>query len=117
MIPMSDMVYQGTVLGPVLWNTFFGSVYRPIREFGFDALVFADDLNAFRFVPNTFEDDLGYALLSDVSDIIHDWGYVNQVAFDPSKESCHILSCRGGDDTVLFKYLGIWFDVHLSMRH
>ena len=42
------MVYQGTVLGPTLWNLFFEDARAAINEVFFTEYVFADDLNAFR---------------------------------------------------------------------
>jgi hypothetical protein len=48
-----DMVYQGTVLGPQLWNLFFEDACRAIQEFMFQEVVFADDLNAYKVVPST----------------------------------------------------------------
>ena len=45
---MQDMVYQGTVLGPSLWNTFFQDARLPVNESGFMEIVFADDLSAWK---------------------------------------------------------------------
>ena len=45
---------------------------------------------------------------------LHKWGAANQVAFDASKESQHVLSLSdpAGDS---FKLLGVSFDMELSM--
>ena len=45
---------------------------------------------------------------------VHAWGRANQVSFDPSEESFHILSLSDamGMD---FKFLGLTFDCNLSM--
>lgn len=45
---LENMVFQGTVLGPLLWNIFFGSAGKVIRENGFLDVIFADDLNGIR---------------------------------------------------------------------
>ena len=45
---LKNMVYQGTVLGPDLWNTFFEDARRAVNEVFFNECVFADDLNAWR---------------------------------------------------------------------
>ena len=45
---LSNMVFQGTVWGPQLWNFFFGDAKKPVRDAGFTEVVFADDLNAFK---------------------------------------------------------------------
>ena len=41
---MTDMVYQGTVLGPTLWAAFFADVATSVPEGDQHAQVFADDL-------------------------------------------------------------------------
>eukprot|EP00973_Karenia_brevis_P023311 3209772-Karenia_brevis.AAC.1 len=43
---LSDMVYQGTVMGPVLWNVFFEDSRHAINKLDFHEIVYADDLNA-----------------------------------------------------------------------
>ena len=43
-----NMVYQGTVTGPILWNLFFEDACNPINECFFKEVVYADDLNAYR---------------------------------------------------------------------
>ena len=45
-IVMANMVYQGTVFGPSLWNKFYADARDPIASSGFQEIVFADDLNA-----------------------------------------------------------------------
>ena len=42
--PMSlvDTVFQGVVLGPPLWNTFFSDVADEVRALDFQEIVFAD---------------------------------------------------------------------------
>ena len=47
-IPVRDMVYQGTVLGPILWNVFYEDARRAVEERLFTEVVYADDLNAYR---------------------------------------------------------------------
>ena len=48
---IQDMVYQGTVLGPQLWNLYFADAADAIREFLFEEIVYADDLSAYRIFP------------------------------------------------------------------
>ena len=45
---LQNMVYQGTVLGPSLWNAFFEDARNAINITKFIEIVFADDLNAYR---------------------------------------------------------------------
>ena len=46
-VPLRDTVFQGTVLGPPLWNTFFADVRHRIQQEGFYEVCFADYLNPF----------------------------------------------------------------------
>ena len=52
----SNTVFQGTVLGPPLWNLLFVNVVIPASMHGGDAAIFADHLNVFQLfdteVPN-----------------------------------------------------------------
>ena len=45
---LRNTVFQGTVLGPTLWNLFCEDAWRATHEAGFVAIVYADDLNGFR---------------------------------------------------------------------
>ena len=42
---IQDTVFQGTMLGPPLWNLFFNDVTHPAASTGGDPNMFADDLN------------------------------------------------------------------------
>ena len=45
---MSNIVFQGTVWGPFLWNVHFGDCICNITRCVFEVFVYADDCNAFR---------------------------------------------------------------------
>ena len=45
---IDNSVYQGTVLGPPLWNAFFADVAVPASSTGGEEGMFADDLNVFQ---------------------------------------------------------------------
>ena len=45
---LNNMVFQGAVWGPPLWNCFFEDARAPVRKSGFDETVFADDLSCFK---------------------------------------------------------------------
>ncbi len=84
--PIEDQVFQGTVLGPPMWNVFFADVSVPAVRTGATEAIFADDLNTCKTyatrIPN--ED-----ILSDMhgrQSAVHVWGLSNQVLFDPAKE-------------------------------
>ena len=44
---LSNMVFQGTVGGPTLWNLFYEDARRAINEVFYTEVVFADHLNAY----------------------------------------------------------------------
>ena len=50
---LRNMVFQGTVWGPQLWNAFFGDCVLAIRGCSFDVVIYADDCNAFKRYPRT----------------------------------------------------------------
>ena len=112
---IQNMVYQGTLLGPQLWNLFFEDAYKAIREFMYEEVVFADDLNAYRVVPSTTSVEDATKSMDLVQEELHKWGDANQVVFDAAKESKHMLSRSDpfGQD---FKLLGILFDRKLEME-
>jgi hypothetical protein len=112
---LSDAVFQGTVWGPPLWNTFYEDARRAIQETFFEEIVFADDLNSFRMFPGTTPNDRIIRSMQGCQAELHSWGEANQVSFDPEKESFHILSNTEpfGEE---FKLLGVSFDTTLSME-
>ena len=54
---IQNMVYQGTVLGPPLWNIYYADAAIAVNIIGFLEIVFADDLNCFKdfgiHIPNS----------------------------------------------------------------
>ena len=111
---LMNMVFQGTVTGPDLWNLFFEDARQPIIECFFKEIIYADDLNAYRVFPSTSDNNDIKGSLRNCQIELHKWGEANQVSFDPSKESHHILSLSDpwGDS---FNLLGVPFDTCLSM--
>ena len=123
---LADSVFQGTVLGPVLWNLFYEDARQAANKLNFLESVFADDFicwRGFTFHSTIAERALStadrqeYALgkLRDVQRELHKWGEAHRVLFDPSKESYHILHKRfsHGEN---FKLLGVVFDPALLMH-
>ena len=41
---LKDMLFQGTVLGPILWALFFADARKAWWAVGYDLVVFADNL-------------------------------------------------------------------------
>lgn len=112
---LQDMVFQGTVLGPPLWNIFFHDASAPIQKEEFQEIVYADDLNAFREFDAAEENEVILDKCKQCQSSLHEWGSANAVTFDPGKESMHVLGRwdPSGDD---FKILGILFDTRLRME-
>ncbi len=113
-ISLVNMVYQGTVTGPVLWNLFFEDSRQPINECFYTEIEYADDLNAYRVFPSSVDNEAIKRNMRVCQQELHAWGSANQVDFDASKESQHILSMHDSTDSV-FKMLGVSFDSELSM--
>ena len=111
---LSDMVFQGTVLGPPLWNVFFEDVAKAVRSSGAAESVFADDLNAFKPFDVKVKDDEVLSSMVRCQELVHQWGAENGVKFDPAKESFAILHHMHGSGAA-FKSLGVVFDVKLVM--
>jgi Ni2+-binding GTPase involved in maturation of urease and hydrogenase len=109
-----DMVFQGTVSGPMLWNLFFEDARHAINDCFFTEVVYADDLNAYRIFPKTAQTVDIMRSLDNCQHELHKWGVANQVCFDAAKESQHVISVSepSGDN---FKLLGVPFDPELSM--
>ena len=84
---IEDMVFQGTVFGPPLWNAFFADVSGPAASNGAKQSKFADDLNAYKSYPAD-------APLEEVlSDLKRGQQAVNQRG---CRESSFIRSWEGG---------------------
>ena len=112
---LRDMVFQGTVLGPLLWNVYYGDSSVAVRATSFIEAVFADDLNCWRiFSGSTSHADITEATKTCQSSL-HAWGAANQVVFEPTKESLHILDSRSPLGSG-FKILSVHFDLKLSMH-
>ena len=110
-----DAVFQGTCLGPILWNIYFSDSRCAVKKLHFTELTFADDLNSFRFFDITEDHDTIWTALHNCQAELHKWGEANQVIFEPSKETLHILQRRHVEYSE-FKLLGIVFDNHLLMH-
>ena len=112
---IKDMIFQGTVLGPQLWNLFFADAATAIQEHFFEEAIYADDLNAYKIVKSDTNVEQALTLIDNVQKELHMWGAANRVTFDPSKESKHILSRTDpfGPD---FRLLGVSFDCRMDME-
>ena len=112
---LANMVFQGTVWGPPLWNAFFGDSVVAIRSAGFDVIIYADDLNAFREYDLGIANDILFANMRACQAELHTWGRANQVVFDAGKEHMIVLSHQEPSGAIV-KLLGVKFDAKLSMN-
>ena len=113
-LTLKDMLFQGTVWGPNLWNAFFKDASRAIKEHLFTEIVYADDLNAYKICESADSNETIKENINRCQSELHKWGRANQVAFDAGKESKHILSLTESEGKD-FKILGVLFDCQLDM--
>ena len=108
------MVFQGTVWGPSLWNSYYADASEAVELHGFLGTVFADDLNCFKIFDGAIGDAFVHTESRKCQQSLHEWGRANQVVFEPSKESFHILDSRHPSGSN-FKMLSVPFDPKLQM--
>jgi hypothetical protein len=112
---IANSVFQGTVLGPSLWNSFFADVCLPAKSMGGREAMFADDLNVFQ----EFDRRKNLAEVQDTlqqcRERVHNWGKTNRVSFDPSKEHLVVLHPTAYHGAA-FKLLGCMIDTDLAME-
>ena len=89
-LELRDMVFQGTVWGPPLWNLFFGDSERPVHKTGFEPIVYADDLNAIKVLDSDIENEQALLEGRRCQEELHRWGRANGVSFDLGKESLEL---------------------------
>ena len=112
---LRNMVFQGTVWGPTLWNVFYEDAAKPVRKSGFTEVVYADDLNAYKEVERTVRNTEALKGAKACQTELHTWGRANQVTFDATKESMHVL-CDKNPEGEDYKLLGVHFDCQLKME-
>ena len=112
---LRNMVFQGTVWGPDLWNTYYSDVSKAVEENDFQGTVFADDLNSFKVYDAGIGDQFIMKEAANCQRSLHKWGAANKVVFEPTKESFHIIDAQHpcGEN---FKMLSVTFDPKLSMH-
>ena len=112
---LDNQVFQGTVLGPPLWNSFFADVSTPASASGGKAAKFADDLNVFKLFDRQTPIEELTNDLAECRTRVHAWGRANRVTFDPAKEYLAVLhpSEFHGEP---FRLLGLMIDLDLRMN-
>lgn len=106
---LSGSIFQGTTWGPQLWNHYFADARFPIKDAGFEASVFADDLEAFRSFPRGANRQCIHTELKECQEKLHGWGKANRVIFDPTKQNLEIIHPTKHEG-VPFRFLGDLFD-------
>ena len=68
-----DQVFQGTVLGPPLWNTFFADVDDAARSSGGAEKMFADDLTVSKYFDLEVNNDVIVTDMNATRTEVHRW--------------------------------------------
>ena len=111
---INNEVYQGTVLGPPLWNVHFADVTVSATRDGFRETKVADDLSCDKEYDKKATDNDIFTDLRRCQANVHQWGVQNRVQFDAKKEEMKILHGQRGCGEP-FKFLGPMVDVKLVM--
>ena len=99
---------------PPLWNSYFSDSSAVLRGLSFKSVYYADDLNAWKAFAANIRNEVLSNKMDECQTELHKWGEANQVQFDASKESKHIL-CLTEPLGSTSKLLGIMFDTSLNM--
>ena len=112
---IANSVFQGTVLGPPLWNIFFADVGTSANSTGGAEHKFADDLNVFQEFDQHEPLENINSNLALCRKRVHKWGSTNRVSFDASKEHIVVMHPSLGHGPA-FKLLGCMMDTDLRMH-
>ena len=85
-IVLANTVFQGTVLGPSLWNVFFKDVAEIPELKDATPSQFADDLTVTNEFPPNLSNSFILSKMQDYVKGVHLWGQRNRVEFDPKKK-------------------------------
>ena len=66
-----DMIFQGTVLGPPLWDSFFADVVEEVPQGRQEINLFADDLTVMASVRQAASPDLSIEALEEAQGRTH----------------------------------------------
>ena len=78
---IANTAFQGTVLGPPLWNVFFSDVTQPASSLGGSPYSFADDLTVFQKFAQTDDNENIHRQMHLCCTRVHKWSRINRVAF------------------------------------
>ena len=85
---LKNMVFQGTVLGPTLWNLFYEDARRAIHETGFEEIVYADDFEGFKDFAHNASVVSVLAEAKKCQTELHKWSRANQVSSTQRRNLC-----------------------------
>ena len=88
--PLTDSVFQGAVLGPALWNQFFGEAGAATTALEYEETMYVNDMNMIKSFPKTEAHEALRSDLSGCQAALHQWDAGNQIPFDPRQEGLHI---------------------------
>ena len=71
----------------MLWNLFYADARSAIIESGFKELIYADDLIAYKALPEGFDNEICIVEAEAAQHRLHAWGAANQVLLGNSKEA------------------------------
>ena len=74
LVALDDMVFQGLVLSPVLWNIFFSSVTDAAVWHGGTPEIFADDLAVYKCYDKHVDNQIVKENLRQTRLKVHNWG-------------------------------------------
>ena len=106
LMEIANSVFQGTVLGPPLWNIFFADVGTSASSTGGAEHKFADDLNVFQEFDQHEPLENINSNLALCRKRVHKWGSTNRVSFDVSKE--HIVVMHPSRSWCCFQVVGMY---------
>jgi hypothetical protein len=112
---LANTVFQGTVLGPSLWNIFFKDVTTIPALLNARVAQFADDLTVTKEFPPHTPNAYIMETLRTYHVGAHEWGKMNRVEFDPGKEAFAVIHHKEGEGPD-FRLLGPVFDPKLLMH-
>ena len=112
---IDNSVFQDTVLGPPLWNSFFSDVSVPAQSISGQESMFAGDLNVFQKFNRLQPLPEVTSSLQKCRTNVHRWGRSNRVSFDASREHVIVLHPVQHHGAA-FNFLGCLVDTDLRMQ-
>ena len=81
------MIFQVTVLGPILWNIFYADSATALQKHGYTEIIYADDLNGFKKYSRQVPDATLLEEGKSTQQSLHAWGHTIDVNLTPGKRA------------------------------